>query len=71
MRCKEVVQVTEDVLKALLMSPNEQSYIETFKRISILEHCSVSRDLLKKASASRTDGERRSRQRLSVKPEPS
>lgn len=46
--------------KARLMSPNKQSHIETFKRITIFEHCSVSHDLMKKASASRTDGERRS-----------
>lgn len=48
--------------KALLMSPNKQSDAETSERISIFEHCSVFRDLLKKARASRTDGERRSRQ---------
>lgn len=56
---------------ALLISPNKQSYIKTFKRISIIVHFSVSHDLVKKASASRTDGERRSREQLSIKPEPS
>lgn len=41
-----------------------------FKRISIFEHWSVSHDQLKKASAFRINGGRRSRQQLSSKPEP-